>query len=248
MVAGFAAAAAEFLGTGTSDAEQAARQFLAWLEPGPGRPSCRWLIVLDVADPADLTGLWPPASSQGRTLVTSRRRDAAITMGRRIVPVGVFTPADSQSYLTGALAAADRQETDTELAALADDLGHLPLALSQAAAYLIDTGLPCSTYRALLADRARTLAEAAPDRLPDDQPHTVAAAWDLSIERADSLHPPGLARPVLRLAVFLSPSGIPEAVLNSPPVLAHLSADRTPTPECAPGTQRPVARSTRGSS
>ncbi|MFJ2868302.1 NB-ARC domain-containing protein [Kitasatospora sp. NPDC087314] len=140
VVAGLAAAAAELLGDDTSDAERAARQFLAWLEPGPGRPSCRWLIVLDdVADPADLTGLWPPASPQGRTLVTSRRRDAAITMGRRIVPVGVFTPVDSQSYLTGALAA-DRQETDTELAALADDLGHLPLALSQAAAYLIDTG------------------------------------------------------------------------------------------------------------
>ncbi|MFD9687745.1 FxSxx-COOH system tetratricopeptide repeat protein, partial [Kitasatospora sp. NPDC059088] len=246
VVAGFASAAAELLGTEASDAEQAARQFLAWLEPGPGRPPCRWLVVLDdVSDPADLTGLWPPASPQGRTLLTSRRRDAALTMGRRIVPLGVFTPVDSQVYLTEALAAADRQEADTELAALAEDLGHLPLALSQAAAYLIDTGLPCRRYRALLADRARTLAEAAPDRLPDDQPHTVAAAWDLSIERADSLHPPGLARPVLELAAFLSPTGIPEAVFDSPPVLAHLSAGRFLEPESeregAAETRHPVS-------
>lgn len=243
VVAGFASAAAEFLGTDISDAEQAARQFLAWLEPGPaGRPPCRWLVVLDdVSDPADLTGWWPPASPQGRTLLTSRRRDAALTMGRRLVPVGVFTPADSQAYLTEALAVADRQEDDTELAALAEALGHLPLALSQAAAYLIDTGLPCRDYRALLADRARTLAEAAPDRLPDDQPHTVAAAWELSIERADSLNPPGVARPMLELASFLSPTGIPGAVLDSPPVLAHLSAGRCPEPEDATEVRYPVS-------
>lgn len=43
-----------------------------------GAESCRWLIVLDdVTDPADLNGLWPPASPHGRILVTTRRRDAA---------------------------------------------------------------------------------------------------------------------------------------------------------------------------
>ncbi|MFC5203543.1 hypothetical protein [Streptomyces kaempferi] len=49
-------------------------------------------------------------------------------------------------------------EPADQLAALADDLGHLPLALSQAATYLIDTGVHCSAYRDLLSDRSRPLA------------------------------------------------------------------------------------------
>lgn len=46
---------------------------------GSARP-CRWLVVLDdVADLADLRELWPPAVPNGHTVITSRRRHAALT-------------------------------------------------------------------------------------------------------------------------------------------------------------------------
>ncbi|WP_329065670.1 hypothetical protein [Amycolatopsis sp. NBC_01480] len=32
----------------------------------------------DVQNPADLTGLWPPHSATGQTVVTTRCRDAAL--------------------------------------------------------------------------------------------------------------------------------------------------------------------------
>ncbi|WP_055587816.1 tetratricopeptide repeat protein [Peterkaempfera griseoplana] len=224
IVNGYAQAAAEVLAADTTDPQRAAANFLAWLEPKGDRPPCRWLVVLDdVADPNDLRGWWPPASPTGSTLVTTRRKDAALTASRSVVEVGMFSEAESVAYLTQTLAARDRREPDDELAALAARLGHLPLALSQAAAYVIDADITCAAYRALLADRAHTLADVAPDALPDDQPHTVAAAWSLSVDRADALRPRGLARPLLELAAFLDPNGIPDSVLTSEPALAHLS-------------------------
>ncbi|MFI5532085.1 FxSxx-COOH system tetratricopeptide repeat protein [Kitasatospora sp. NPDC051853] len=225
VVAGYAQAGAELLG---AEPEVAAQAFLAWLEPKPeGRP-CRWLVVLDdVADPDDLRGWWPPQSPHGRTLVTTRRRDAALAgAGRRLVEVGLFTGDESLAYLAAALAAHGRQEPEDELRSLATDLGNLPLALSQAAAYLIDAGLSCVAYRALLADSAGPLADTASTPLPDDQTHAVSAAWTLSVERANALQPVGLAAPMLSLAAFLDPNGIPEPVLTSAPALTHLALTR----------------------
>ncbi|MFD9515528.1 tetratricopeptide repeat protein [Streptomyces mirabilis] len=233
ILSAYTQAAAEILGADATDPEQAARAFLAWLEPNPDRPGRRWMIVLDdLADPADLRGLWPPASQLGRTLISTRRRDAALTgPGRHLVPVGLFTPDESAVYLTTTLAAHEREEPADQLAALAADLGHLPLALSQAAAYLIDADLDCAAYRALLADRARTLTDLLPDpsALPDDQPAPVAAAWSLSIDRADRLPPAGLARPLLHLAAVLDPNGIPASVLDNSPALDYLTEYRAPT-------------------
>ncbi|MFI5534075.1 FxSxx-COOH system tetratricopeptide repeat protein [Kitasatospora sp. NPDC051853] len=221
---GLAQAGSELLG---AEPEVAVQAFLAWLEPKPNERPCRWLIVLDdVADPQDLRGWWPPQSPHGRTLVTTRRRDAVLAGGgRRMVEVGLFTPDEALAYLTDILADHGRHEPDHELRALAADLGHLPLALSQAAAYLIDAGITTTAYRALLADRTRTLADVM-DALPDDQPRPLAATWTLSIERANTLAPAGLAAPMLRLASFLDPNGIPESVLTTAPALVHFALSR----------------------
>ncbi|WAZ21791.1 tetratricopeptide repeat protein [Streptomyces cinnabarinus] len=230
---GYAQAAVDILGADPADREAAARAFLAWLEPKANAAPCRWLVVLDdVSDPADLNGLWPPACPHGRTLVTTRRQDAALT--GRLIKVGLFSEAESLAYLTAALDARNRHEPAEQLAALAEDLGHLPLALSQAAAYLIDAGISAAAYRELLADRATVLADAAPEVLPDGQSQSAAAAWSLSVDRADTLRPAGLARPMLQLAAFLNPNGIPETVLTSTPALTHLTQHRTETQDRTP--------------
>ncbi|MFJ9635031.1 NB-ARC domain-containing protein, partial [Streptomyces sp. NPDC101175] len=225
---GYAQAAVEVLGADPTD-PSAAQKFLAWLEPKNKTKPCRWLVVLDdISDPAALNGLWPPASPHGRTLATTRRQDAALTgPGRRRIEVGEFSPTEAAAYLTEVLVAHDRAEPAADIAALAHDLGCLPLGLSQAAAYVIDTGRSCIAYRALLASRARTLADLSPETLPDSQNHTMAAAWSLSVEHADQLRPAGLARPMLQLAAFLDPNGIPLGVLTSQAVLEYLAVHRT---------------------
>ncbi|TGB08420.1 tetratricopeptide repeat protein [Streptomyces sp. MZ04] len=237
IVAAYARAAEEWLGLNLPDSEKAAARFLAWLEPRPaGGPS--WLVVLDdLTDPVDLLadpalqrgGLWPPASPRGRTLITTRRRDAVLTgHGRRSVAVGLFKRQESVHYLSQVLGSG-RDPLDC-VALLAADLGDLPLALSQAAAYLLEaTDVSCAEYRRQLSVRTRELERLIPERgmLPDTQTVTVAATWSLSAERADAMRPRGLARPMLALIAVLDPNGIPAAALTGPPALAHLAAHRT---------------------
>ena len=244
VVALYAQAASELLGIDVEDPDESAARFLAWLEPKPEPRPCRWLVVLDdIADPVDLSGLWPPASPHGRTLATTRRRDAALfTPGRQRIEVGEFTPAEATDYLTTALATDERTEPPGDIAALARDLGCLPLALSQAAAYMIDAGTSCAAYRTLLTDRAQSLARLSPEALPDGQSRTMAAAWSLSVEYADQLRPAGLARPMLQLASYLDPNGIPADVLTCPPPLAYHAAHPNHT---TPAHQRAPKRGAR---
>ncbi|MER5793698.1 tetratricopeptide repeat protein [Streptomyces sp. NPDC001980] len=243
VVSAYAQAAEELLGLDPGGSERSAQAFLTWLEARPpgAEQSCRWLVVLDdVADPADMPGLWPPKNPHGRTIITTRRRDVAVP-GRGIA-LSVFAPEQAAAYLTGFLAEHGRHDDSGEISALAGDLGYLPLALSQAAAYVVDAGVPvgcpgctheqCRSYRRRLADRSIKLASMLPEpgALPDDQSTTVAAAWSLSIERANVLRPFGLARPALQLAAMLEPNGIPQDILTSQPARDYLANHRSATP------------------
>lgn len=119
----YAQAAIDIFGSAPTDPEIAARKLLLWLES----TQRRWMIVLDdLVDPSHLTGLWPPEQANGRVLVTTRRRDAALTAsGRRMIDIDVFTPAQASEYLTTALAAYRRTDDPGQIAALSADLGYL---------------------------------------------------------------------------------------------------------------------------
>ncbi|WP_405090180.1 tetratricopeptide repeat protein [Micromonospora sp. NBC_01392] len=225
VVAAYVRAAAAVGVARADEGERAAVALLAWLQ----RTDRRWLVVLDdVANPGDLRGWWPPISPAGRVLLTTRRRDAAMTShSRETAMVELFTPTEATRYLQcklGPLAA------DAEAAArLAEDVGHLPLALAQAAAFMIDRGLDCAAYRRRFADRKHRLLDLTPesDLLPDDQSMTIATTWSMSVELANQLRPVGLAGLVLDLLSVLDPNGVPATVLTSGPVLDSLSGARS---------------------
>src|SRR6185436_12316210 len=109
-------------------------------------------------------------------------------------------------------------------AELAAEVGHLPLALAQVAAYMIDRDLSCREYCTRLKDRLRKLADVLPTRgeLPDDHGDTVAATWSLSIELADRLAPRSLARPLLTIASLLDPDGCLLKLLTNKTVRKYL--------------------------
>jgi hypothetical protein len=220
VLAGFAEAATVATGFASPSVEQAAGRFLAWLAGNPGP----WLVVLDdLRRPGDVRGLWPPIGAGGRTIVTTRRRDAGLAgQGRRVVDVGLFSAAEAQRYLTAKLA--DRPALRTGLDRLASCLDHHPMALAQAVAYLVDRSLSCDEYRVRLLDERRRLGDVLPETeaLPDEQAGTVATTWWLSMDHADRLPPTGWASPLLHLAGFLDPNGIPEAVFRTAAALAWL--------------------------
>ncbi|MET8151335.1 NB-ARC domain-containing protein [Actinoplanes sp. NPDC049668] len=203
------------------DPQAAAARLLNWLE----HTEQRWLIVLDNLDvPADASGLWPPDSPHGRTVITTRRRDPILhTDGRTLITVDLFTPIEATDYLANATEAPAGQHADVQ--ALAADLGYLPLAVAQAAAFIRDRGIGCAVYRQRLASRRETLDGLAPpaDARPDDYQPTVAATWSMSVDAANSQPPHGLARPLLDIAALLNPNGIPAALFTTDAVVAHLT-------------------------
>jgi hypothetical protein len=202
IVTRYAQAAADITGFEDSEPEQGAARFVAWLST----TTRRWLVVLDdLADPNDVTGLWPPTTASGRTVVTTRRRDAALLAGRHLINVDLFTADEAGQYLHDKFADYPHRLDDAE--ALAADLGHLPLALAQAATYIADQGLTCADYRWRLGQRK--LAQLAPNALPDDYRATVSVTFSLSIDLADTLEPVGLARPIAELAALRDPNASP---------------------------------------
>ena len=226
IVTGLAAAYEQVDAPGSvvqGETEQTATAFLAWL--ATTRRS--WLIVYDdVTDPGDVRGLWPRGPA-GQVIATTRRRDLQVPDAVP-VPVGVFAARESAAYLaeklTGAPAGPVRAGVLVGAAGLAGDLGHLPLALAQAAAMITFDGITCAEYRGLLADRSRELAELFPaGAAADEYAHTVASAWSLAVERANGLDPVGLAGPVLELAAVLDANGAPGGVWAAAPALAYLA-------------------------
>jgi len=214
VLATYAQAAAAIGEAVTDEIEANAAKFLSWLD----RPSgLRWLVVLDdLQDPSDLNGLWPPVRADGRAVVTTRRRDAALDgTGRVRATADLFTESECLAFLRERLGGdVARMAGARELAA---ELGSLPLALAQAAAFILDQpGMSCNEYRDLLADRSIALAHLRPESLPDGHDRAVAAAWSLSIESADSSRPTGAATALLRLMSLLDPNGVPVAVALAP--------------------------------
>ncbi|MCX2184917.1 tetratricopeptide repeat protein [Streptomyces sp. SKN60] len=206
-------------GAAGEDPEADARAFLAWL----ATTDRRWLVVLDdIGDPETVDGWWPSSrTGTGWVLATTRLHDARLTGGgRRRVSVDVYEPAEAVAYLRARLAdepaLADGAEEE-----LARELGHLPLALGHAAAYMLNSGLGCAAYLDLF--RRSSLGDALPPSADaEGYGRAVATTLLLSLDAAEAADPAGLARPILRLAALLDPAGHPEALWETEAVLDHL--------------------------
>ncbi len=222
----YAHAAATITGVDKSDPGRASQRFLEWAQTSPQR----WLVVLDdVASPGHLRDLWPPDQPRGRVLVTTRRRDSALNgTNRSRIEVGLFTPAESEKYIASKLAYSGHSNDPSEIRALAEDLGYLPLALSQALAYMLDLDLTCREYCERLTSRRSSISSIVPesDNLPDDHHTTLAAAWSLSVEQANRLDPQWLAQPLLEISSLLDPNGAPENAFVSQSALEYARVRR----------------------
>lgn len=190
--------------------EALAVRLLAWLA-ATSRP---WLIVLDdVTDMPALAGLWPQGPS-GRVVLTSKLRAATIKVPAarvKAIQLRPFSRREAMNFLTARLYIDPGQRIGA--LDMAEDLDCWPVAMVQAAAMVASSSIDCRTYRGLFADRRAALSgvNAAGGG------SAAAVTWSLSLDRAERLSPPGLARPVLAMLALLDPNGVPGAVLTSSP-------------------------------
>ena len=181
----------------------------------------RWLLIFDnIENPADVRP-WLPVG--GHVLITSRERGWAEVA----VPVEVDVLARPESVVilrdrVAALSGADADQ-------LASQLGDLPLAITQAAGFMAETGTSASEYLELLRTQAGQLLDQATPG--SSYPRSLAAATCLIADRLDGEDP--AAAQLASLCAFLAPELIPAylftgAVTELPHELATRAADSLP--------------------
>jgi hypothetical protein len=212
-----------------ADVEADAQKFWEWATG----TEHSWLVVLDdVTDPSQLNR-WCPASNTGTgwVLVTTRHRDADLTgSSRELINVDAYSPVESGAYLSERLIGSKMPHLlDEQAGSLAEELGHLPLALSHAAAYMINQQIGCAAYLELYKDGQGLL-----DQLmtgdPDGHSRRISVTLLLALDAADTCDPAGLAWPAITLAAVLDPAGHPESLWANDAVPSYLTSNRTPLP------------------
>lgn len=161
-----------------------------------------WLLVLDnVSNPADLRPLLARVGG-GRIVVTSRRSSGWQDIARTVV-LDVLGPEESAELFTGVCEAGDG------LDALCAELGYLPLALKQAAAYCAEAGITPRAYLDLLAAYPAEMFAATAEG--GEAGRTVARVWQVTLDR---LQDTPLAGRILGVLAWWAPEGIPRRLLD----------------------------------
>ncbi|MDQ1006904.1 tetratricopeptide (TPR) repeat protein [Streptomyces sp. V4I23] len=194
--------------------EELAELALQWLATHTG-----WLLILDnVNDPKDIAPLLARATS-GRFLITSRLA-AAWHTAATVIRLDVLEEAEALALLTRIATAAVGPRDLDGAAELCTQLGHLPLAVEQAAAYLAQSPLLTPRgYLALLAQYPADMYKAGGAGVTDTE-RTIARIWRLTLDRIHQTLP--LATDLLRTLAWYAPDHIPATFLSDaadPPVV-----------------------------
>ncbi|MEU4443141.1 FxSxx-COOH system tetratricopeptide repeat protein [Actinosynnema sp. NPDC050801] len=156
-----------------------------------------WLLVFDNARSPQAIEPYLPIGGPGRILVASR--DPRWLSAARCLDVTVFQRAESVQLLCRR----DPALSDVDADRLAQALGDLPLAVAQAAAWRIETGMPAGEYLDLLAEKQLELGDVTETL---DYPQFVAAMWNLSLGELKRKNPSAFR--LLQVCAFLAPEPI----------------------------------------
>ena len=149
-----------------------------------------------------------PPNPTGHVLLTSRAYDFDVLGIHESIGLPVLTPDEALEFLqkrTGRKGPLDPAEQDAART-LAGELGYLPLALEQAAAYMKGHKEAFSVYLAAYrALRLKLLDEMGP--VAGEYPETVRTTWKRSFDAVAAASPTSIA--LLRLSAFFAPDAIP---------------------------------------
>jgi tetratricopeptide (TPR) repeat protein len=161
-----------------------------------------WLLVFDNApDPKSIEG-YRPRGGGGHVIVTSRH--AAWGKVARPLQVKVWEPKESVRFLLSRTG----REDEKAAGELAEELGYLPLALEQAAAYVEHAAISLADYLDLFRKRRLELFEGG---WTPEEGRTVTTTWEISFQRVREIFPP--AADLVHLCAFFAPDDIPLEVI-----------------------------------
>ncbi|RKK87424.1 hypothetical protein BFJ68_g17050 [Fusarium oxysporum] len=209
------------LTTDNSDAVETVRQHLSSKSAG------KWLLVIDNTDDMQTVmgskgvddGLYRslPQSDHGQILFTTRNRKLAVSVaGRNIVEVPAMSRDEARSYFKEALIQDVSSSDDEVMDHLLTLLEHLPLAITQAAAYMNENQISHTEYLQLFEKTDRDRIELLSAEFQDDTRYEqsqdpVATTWFISfnqIRKTDEL-----ASRILMFLAYVEPKAVPQSML-----------------------------------
>ena len=159
-----------------------------------------WLLIFDNAvGMASVEAFLPPAGP-GRVLITSQNPN----WPGQVLDVPVLDPEAAAGFLVSRTGDPDRRAALD----LASELGGLPLALEQAAAYMVAAGKGMADYMASFRQRRADMLDRGE---PSGYGKTVATTWSLAFGELERFAPSGVG--LLRLVAFCAPEAIPLGLL-----------------------------------
>jgi tetratricopeptide (TPR) repeat protein len=207
------------------------RTVAAVLETLQSDARASWLLVFDnAADLLDLQRYIPASRPNGHVIITARQPNWPSNVDAGSIEVSPFTDDESVSFLrhtvpslaegNGCAGPEDGRRV-SEARRLAMTLGHLPIAVEHAAAYLAETGESVREYLTRFTENAHQL-------LDEQQTHSdlsapVSGTWAMSstLLTPDALH-------LFNLCSFFSPEPIaadlfllPTDGIDDPPGLSE---------------------------
>ncbi len=200
LTGGFVAIAAALrLPSGNSnDRERIVASVLAWLVEND-----RWLLILDNVDDRREVQPFVPVRGTGDVLITSRESVFAELGIPRTIELRDLEADASVAFL---LARTGRSvdSNDRFAAELARELGNLPLALEQAAAYIAQTNASFADYLDAFRKRRTALLEKSGGLISRE---TIAVTWAANFEAVERASQ--AAADALRISALLAPEAIP---------------------------------------
>jgi hypothetical protein len=216
-LAGDYALLAEKLGLPEAEADQQAaiQAVKTWLARNRG-----WLLIFDNAEGPEEIRPYLPTGSSGDVVITSRRPDWRSIAAP--LSVGTLSAEDAVEFLHRR----SGQEDESASRELVEELGWLPLAIEQAAAYIDEHGRSISEYLDLFRKHWQEILRRG--QSSPDYPNSVKTTWELSFAKVREQSPAGAD--LLKLCAFLAPDDIPLDIIRDgkemlPDPLASTAAD-----------------------
>ncbi|MDR0459292.1 MAG: tetratricopeptide repeat protein [Coriobacteriales bacterium] len=173
--------------------DQVLRFMKRWFAENSG-----WLFVYDNAEGVKKLEVYlPGGTAKGCVLVTTR--DTRHKIPGKTISTDVFMPDESRAFLKERLTESSVEVTDNEANQLADLLGHLPLALEQAAAYIYRHQRSLVEYINLFQKHGVRVLKGTEDE------ETVLTTWSISFGAIESV----AAKQLFNVCAYLAPDDIP---------------------------------------
>ncbi|KAJ9296192.1 hypothetical protein DTO271G3_5333 [Paecilomyces variotii] len=194
------------------------------------RTNGKWLLIFDNADDMDI---WTkdsnaasaltdslPSNAQGHVIFTTRNRKVAVKLASsHVIHVPELDKKTGIEFVGKYLVQKSLIHDHQAVVSLLQQLTFLPLAVTQAAAYINENGIEVSDYLSLLQQQEGDVMELLSEDFGDDGRYKdvqnpVAMTWLVSFQQVQKLDP--LAAEYLSLMACVDPRNIPESFLPLP--------------------------------